>query len=89
LELFHEIIVLSLFEFVRVSGSRNFGIDFGTSKLIHYFFAMSTATAKLLSGVEALAVEEKEEFWRDGINHLPPWDSGHLAMTSLLPPVVL
>jgi hypothetical protein len=46
---------------------------------------MSTATAKLLSEVEALLVEVKEEFLREITNHLPPWDSGHLAMTSLLP----
>jgi hypothetical protein len=34
---------------------------------------MSNATAKLLSGFEALPVEEKEEFLREAINHLPPW----------------
>jgi hypothetical protein len=50
---------------------------------------MSTVTAKLLSEFEALPVEEKEEFLREVINHLPPWDFGHLAMTSLLPPVML
>jgi hypothetical protein len=42
-------------------------------------FTMSTATAKLLSEFEALPVEEKEEFLREVINHLPPWDSGPLS----------
>ncbi len=40
---------------------------------------MSTATAKLLSAFEALPVEEKQEFVREVINHLPPWDSGPLG----------
>jgi hypothetical protein len=40
---------------------------------------MSTATAKLLSEFAALPVEEKEEFLREVINHLPPWDSGPLS----------
>jgi hypothetical protein len=40
---------------------------------------MSTATAKLLSDFEALPVEEKQEFVREVINHLPPWDSGTLG----------
>lgn len=40
---------------------------------------MSTATAKLLSEFEALPVEEKQEFVREVINHLPPWDSGPLC----------
>ena len=40
---------------------------------------MSTATAKLLSEFEALPVEEKQEFVREVINHLPPWDSGLLS----------
>ncbi len=40
---------------------------------------MSTATAKLLSEFEALPVEEKQEFVREVINHLPPWDSGPLS----------
>jgi hypothetical protein len=39
---------------------------------------MSTATAKLLSEFEALPVEEKQEFVREVIQHLPPWDSGRL-----------
>ena len=39
---------------------------------------MSTATARLLSEFEALPVEEKQEFVREVINHLPPWDSGPL-----------
>jgi hypothetical protein len=46
---------------------------------------MSSATAKLLSELETLPVEEKEEFLQEIINHLPTWDSGHLAMTSLQP----
>ena len=41
-------------------------------------FIMSTATAKLLSEFEALPVQEKQEFVREVINHLPPWDSGPL-----------
>jgi len=40
---------------------------------------MSTATAKLLSEFEALPAEEKLEFVREVINHLPPWDSGRLS----------
>jgi hypothetical protein len=40
---------------------------------------MSIATAKLLSEFEALPVEEKEEFLREVIDHLPPWDSGPLS----------
>jgi predicted metallopeptidase len=39
---------------------------------------MSTATAKLLSEFEALPVEEKQEFVREVIQHLPAWDSGPL-----------
>src|SRR6266576_3290604 len=48
---------------------------------------MSTATAKLRSEFEALRVEEKQEFVREIIQHLPPWDSGPLSdvMTWLLP----
>ena len=33
---------------------------------------------KLLSEFEALDVEEKQEFVRALIHHLPPWDSGSL-----------
>ena len=40
---------------------------------------MSTAMAKLLSEFEALPVEEKQEFVREVISHLPPWDSGPLS----------
>ncbi len=40
---------------------------------------MSTATAKLLSEFEALPAEEKQEFVREVIDHLPPWDSGPLT----------
>ena len=40
---------------------------------------MSAATAKLLSQFEALRVEEKQEFVREIIQHLPPWDSGPLS----------
>jgi hypothetical protein len=50
---------------------------------------MSTATAKLLSEFEAVPVEEKEQFLREVINHLPSRDFRHLAMTSLLLPVML
>jgi hypothetical protein len=39
---------------------------------------MSATTAKLLSEFEALGVEEKQEFVREMIHHLPPWDSGPL-----------
>jgi hypothetical protein len=39
---------------------------------------MSTATAKLLSEFEALRLEEKQEFVREVIHRLPPWDSGLL-----------
>jgi hypothetical protein len=38
LDLLHGIIVLSLFESVKVTASKNFGIDFGSSNLLHYFF---------------------------------------------------
>ena len=40
---------------------------------------MSAAAAKLLSEFEALRVEEKQEFLREVILHLPPWDSGPLS----------
>ena len=40
---------------------------------------MSTATAKLLSEFEALRVEEQQEFAREVIHRLPPWDSGPLS----------
>jgi hypothetical protein len=40
---------------------------------------MSTATAKLLSEFEALRVEQQQEFVREVMNHLPPWDSGPLS----------
>jgi hypothetical protein len=39
---------------------------------------MSATTAKLLSEFEALGVEEKQEFVREMIHHLPQWDSGPL-----------
>jgi hypothetical protein len=39
---------------------------------------MSTATAKLLSEFKALPAEEKQEFVREVISHLRPWDSGPL-----------
>jgi hypothetical protein len=39
---------------------------------------MSTVTAKLLSEFESLPAEEKQEFVREVIQHLPPWDSGPL-----------
>ena len=39
---------------------------------------MSTATARLLAEFEALPVEAKQEFVREVIHHLPPWDSGPL-----------
>jgi hypothetical protein len=39
---------------------------------------MSATTAKLLSEFEALGVEEKQEFVREMIRHLPQWDSGPL-----------
>jgi hypothetical protein len=37
---------------------------------------MSAATAKLLSEFQALRIEEKQEFVREIIHHLTPWDSG-------------
>jgi len=40
---------------------------------------MSTATAKLLSEFEALPVEQQQEFVKEVINHLPPWDSAPLS----------
>jgi predicted metallopeptidase len=40
---------------------------------------MSAATARLLSEFEALGVDEKQEFVREVIHHLPPWDSGSLS----------
>ena len=39
---------------------------------------MSTATAKLLSEFESLPAEEKQEFVREVIHHLPSRDSGPL-----------
>ena len=39
---------------------------------------MSATTAKLLSEFEALGVEEKQEFVREMIHYMPPWDSGPL-----------
>jgi hypothetical protein len=39
---------------------------------------MSATLAKLLSEFEALGVEEKQEFVRELVLHLPPWDSGLL-----------
>ena len=40
---------------------------------------MSTATAKLLSEFEALRLEDKQDFVREIIQRLPPWDSGALS----------
>jgi hypothetical protein len=40
---------------------------------------VNTSTAKLLSEFKALAAEEKKEFVRELIHHLPPWDSGPLS----------
>jgi hypothetical protein len=40
---------------------------------------MSTATAKLVSEFEALRIEDKQEFVREIIHRLPPWDSGPLS----------
>jgi hypothetical protein len=40
---------------------------------------VSGATIKLLSEFEALKAEEKQEFVRALIQHLPPWDSGPLS----------
>jgi len=34
--------------------------------------------AKLLSEFEELDLQEKQEFVRELIHHLPPWDSGPL-----------
>ena len=39
---------------------------------------MSAGAAKLLSEFEALPVEQQQEFVREVMNHLPPWDSGTL-----------
>jgi hypothetical protein len=64
---------------VRVERASHEKIHFATSNLVAYPFGMSTATAKLLSEFEALPVEEKQEFVREVINHLPPWDSGPLT----------
>jgi hypothetical protein len=36
-------------------------------------------TLKLLSEFEALKAEEKQEFVRALMQHLPPWDSGPLS----------
>ena len=49
------------------------------SVLAGYVPRMSTATARLLSEFEALRVEEKQEFMREIVQHLPPWDSGPLS----------
>ena len=40
---------------------------------------MSIAAARLLSEFETLPVEEKQEFVREVIQHLPQWDSGPLS----------
>ena len=40
---------------------------------------MSAATAKLVSEFEALRLEDKQEFVREIIHRLPPWDSGPLS----------
>jgi predicted metallopeptidase len=40
---------------------------------------MSAFTAKLLSQFDALQIEEKQEFLREVILHLPRWDSGPLS----------
>lgn len=40
---------------------------------------MSATTAKLLSEFQALELEEKQEFIREVIHLLPPWDSGPLS----------
>ena len=52
---------------------------FAPIDLVQYSFTMSTATAKLLSEFEALPVEQQQEFLREVMNHLPPWDSGPLS----------
>lgn len=39
---------------------------------------MSIATAKLLAEFEALRLEDKQDFVREVIHRLPPWDSGPL-----------
>jgi hypothetical protein len=39
---------------------------------------MSAIMAKLLSEFEELDLQEKQEFVRELIHHLPPWDSGPL-----------
>jgi hypothetical protein len=46
---------------------------------VDYSFGTSSSTAKLLSEFQALPIEEKQEFVREVINHLPPWDSGPLS----------
>jgi hypothetical protein len=43
---------------------------------------MSAATAKLLSEFETLGTEEKQEFVREIMHHLPQWDSGPSATMS-------
>ena len=50
-----------------------------TPPLAGKFPGVSNATAKLLSEFEALRVEEKQEFVREVIHHLLPWDSGPLS----------
>jgi hypothetical protein len=40
---------------------------------------MSTAAARLLSEYEALNLQEKQEFVREVMLHLPPWDTGPLG----------
>ena len=52
---------------------------FAPIDLVQYSFTMSTATAKLLSEFEALPVEQQQEFVKEVINHLPPWDSAPLS----------
>jgi hypothetical protein len=39
---------------------------------------MSAIMTKLLAKFEALDVEEKQDFVRELIYHLPPWDAGSL-----------
>jgi len=58
---------------------RSTQINFAAINCRVILFVMSTATAKLLSEFEALPVEEQQEFVKEVINHLPPWDSGPLS----------
>ena len=67
-----------IFQF-NVGRSTQKQINFAAINCRVILFVMSTDTAKLFSEFEALPVEQQQEFLREVMNHLPPWDSGPLS----------